>query len=86
MPWGLIRTLGLVVPLYRELAEMAYLWEMPRTRWTVALARLLGPLPQTPLDQVLQGCLRPAPAGARLSGQCDTACLTTPEPQVVGVL
>jgi nucleoside-diphosphate-sugar epimerase len=57
MPWGLIRTMGLVIPLYRELAEMAYLWNAPHALDGGALARLLGPLPQTPLDQVLQGCL-----------------------------
>lgn len=57
MPWGLIRMMGLVVPLYRELAEMSYLWDAPHALDGGALARLLGPLPQTPLDQVLQGCL-----------------------------
>jgi nucleoside-diphosphate-sugar epimerase len=65
MPWGLIRTLGLVVPMYRELAEMAYLWETPHALDGSALKRLLGDVPQTPLATVLQGCLRgqvPVPA------------------------
>lgn len=58
MPWGMIRTMGLVVPLYRELAEMAYLWDTPHALDGGALARLLGAVPHTPLSTVLQGCLR----------------------------
>lgn len=65
LPWGLIRTLGLVVPLYRELAEMAYLWEAPHALDGGALKRLLRDVPHTPLDTVLQGCLHsPAPVPA----------------------
>ena len=29
MPWPLIRVAGLVVPLWRELARMSYLWRVP---------------------------------------------------------
>jgi nucleoside-diphosphate-sugar epimerase len=29
LPWPLIRAVGLVYPLWRELAEMAYLWQKP---------------------------------------------------------
>jgi hypothetical protein len=58
MPWGAIRALGLVVPLYRELAEMAYLWDAPHALDGGALVRLLGPLPHTPLPTVLEACLR----------------------------
>ncbi len=65
MPWGLIRTLGLVVPMYRELAEMAYLWDTPHALDDRALKRLLGDVPQTPLATVLQNCLRrPVPVPA----------------------
>lgn len=58
MPWGVIRAMGLVVPLYRELAEMAYLWTSPHALDGGALSRLLGAPHQTPLDAVLQACLR----------------------------
>jgi len=41
MPWWLIKTGGLVVPMWRELAEMAYLWFRPHrledTRWQTML-------------------------------------------------
>ena len=29
LPWSLIRAVGLVKPIWRELAEMAYLWQRP---------------------------------------------------------
>lgn len=58
MPWGLIRAMGLVVPLYRGLAEMAYLWDAPHALDDSALQGLVGPQQQTPLAQVLQVCLR----------------------------
>jgi len=29
VPWGVIRLGGLLIPLWRELAEMAYLWRVP---------------------------------------------------------
>lgn len=57
MPWGLIRAMGLVVPLYRELAEMAYLWDAPHALDGSALERLLGPQRPTPLATVLHSCL-----------------------------
>jgi hypothetical protein len=86
MPWGLIRTLGLVVPMYRELAEMAYLWETPHALDGSAFEAPFGRCATNPAGHGTAGLLARPGAGARLSGQCDTACLTTPEPQVVGVL
>ena len=29
MPWAFLRVAGLVVPMFRELAEMRYLWNVP---------------------------------------------------------
>ncbi len=53
MPWGVIRLGGWVVPMWRELAEMAYLWRVPHALDGSALAELIGPEPHTPLRQAL---------------------------------
>jgi nucleoside-diphosphate-sugar epimerase len=54
MPWGLIRAGGLLVPMWREIAEMRYLWHVPHALDGEALRAALGPLPATPLDLALQ--------------------------------
>ena len=71
MPWGVIRAGGLVVPIWREIAEMAYLWSVPHALDGAALTASLGQLPKTPLDEALRATLRglgfgnPAPADAQ---------------------
>ena len=57
LPWGLIRAGGLVVPMWRELARMAYLWQQPHQLDGDALAQALGPLPTTPLQEALRTAL-----------------------------
>jgi nucleoside-diphosphate-sugar epimerase len=57
MPWGLIRTVGWVYPLWRELARMSYLWQVPHALDGRALARLAGPLPGTPPDAAVRAAL-----------------------------
>jgi nucleoside-diphosphate-sugar epimerase len=67
MPWALLRLGGLVVPMWRELAEMRYLWTRPHALDGTALQRFAGPLPTTPLAQALTASLRalhPFPATA----------------------
>lgn len=58
MPWPLIRAGGLLVPMWREIAEMAYLWRVPHALDGSALRALLGELPATPLDEALVQALR----------------------------
>jgi hypothetical protein len=53
MAWPLIRAAGVVVPMWREIAEMAYLWRVPHALDGTALRRVAGPLVQTPLEQAL---------------------------------
>jgi nucleoside-diphosphate-sugar epimerase len=57
MPWGLIRAVGSVYPLWRELARMSYLWRVPHVLDGTALRALAGPLvttaPQAALRQAL---------------------------------
>jgi nucleoside-diphosphate-sugar epimerase len=58
MPWGLIRAAGLVVPIWRELARMAYLWRVPHALDGRRLAALPGgPLVATPLADALRDAL-----------------------------
>jgi nucleoside-diphosphate-sugar epimerase len=54
LPWGLIRAGGIVWPQWRELAEMAYLWDVPHALSGAALRAFLGAdssaLTSTPVD------------------------------------
>lgn len=49
LPWKLIRIGGALIPMWRELAEMQYLWETPHALSGARLAALIGPEPNTPL-------------------------------------
>jgi nucleoside-diphosphate-sugar epimerase len=53
MPWGLIRAVGLVNPLWRELARMSYLWHRPHALDGSALQGAVHLPPATPLQQAL---------------------------------
>ncbi len=64
MPWGLIRAGGLVYPLWRELARMRYLWQVPHALDGHALQLAAGPLPSTPVVQALRAALRDLGLGA----------------------
>jgi len=57
MPWPLIRVGGLLVPAWREIAEMAYLWRVPHALDGSALRAAVDELPQTPLHQALHDSL-----------------------------
>jgi nucleoside-diphosphate-sugar epimerase len=56
MPWGLIGAAGLVYPLWRELARMAYLWRVPHALDGQRLAALPG-VRLTPLPEALRRSL-----------------------------
>lgn len=64
MPWTLMRLASPVVPLFRELAEMRYLWEVPVHMRNDRLVSFLGSEPHTPLADAIRqtlaglGCLR----------------------------
>ncbi len=57
MPWGLIRAGGLVIPMWRELAEMAYLWRVPHALDGASMAALALPV-ATPIDAALRASLQ----------------------------
>jgi nucleoside-diphosphate-sugar epimerase len=72
MPWGLIRAIGVVKPMWRELARMSYLWRVPHALAGRALVQVAGPLPSTPVLDAIEQTLRdfglaaePAPHAAR---------------------
>lgn len=59
MPWILMRLASPFVPLFRELGEMRYLWQMPVRMDNARLMSVLGSEPHTPLStavtQTLEG-------------------------------
>jgi nucleoside-diphosphate-sugar epimerase len=63
MPWWLLRLASPVVPLFRELLEMRYLWKEPIRMDNTTLKAALGAEPHTPLDEAVHttlsglGCL-----------------------------
>jgi nucleoside-diphosphate-sugar epimerase len=57
MPWWLIRLVGVVNPMWRELAKMSYLWRVPHAVESTSVADLLPELTQTPLDVAIRASL-----------------------------
>ncbi len=57
MPWGFLRAAGAVVPLWREIARMRYLFEVPHALDGRRLEALAGPLPHTPVVDALRRSL-----------------------------
>jgi nucleoside-diphosphate-sugar epimerase len=58
LPWGWLRAGGLLIPLWRELAELRYLWEVPHRLSGERLAKVIGAVPATPLDEAMDATLR----------------------------
>ncbi|MEH6693497.1 MAG: NAD-dependent epimerase/dehydratase family protein [Hyphomonas sp.] len=57
-PWPLLHMLKPFVPLFREMAEMQYLWNVPVRLDNARLASQLGGEPHTPIDEALRATLR----------------------------
>lgn len=75
-PWWLVVALSPVVPVFREMAEMRYLWREPLVLDERKLRAFLGDVPHTPLDTAIGaslralGCLEnPLPLGKGLGFQ-----------------
>jgi nucleoside-diphosphate-sugar epimerase len=64
MPWPLIRIGGVVVPLWRELAKMAYLWRVPHALDGTRLAAHCPTLTATSLEAALEASLAALGLGA----------------------
>jgi nucleoside-diphosphate-sugar epimerase len=67
MPWALIRAGGVVVPTWRAIAEMSYLWRVPHALDGRALYAAVGALPATPIDAALRAALLDLGFGAKPS-------------------
>lgn len=57
LPWWAIRLAAPVVPLFREMAEMRYLWKVPIRLDNAKLHGLIGPEPHTPVDDAIRATL-----------------------------
>lgn len=57
LPWRMITVLAPVVPLFRELNELRYLWLQPLRLSNFKLTGLIGPEPHTPLDDAVRRTL-----------------------------
>jgi len=58
MAWPLLVAGGLLVPMWREVAEMRYLWEVPHRLSGERLAAIIGQVPATPLEQAMDAALQ----------------------------
>jgi len=75
MPWRMIRLGAPFVPMWREIAELAYLWHVPHRLEGGKLDCAIGDVPYTPFDRAVRDSLdalgietRPAqPASPRLA-------------------
>jgi nucleoside-diphosphate-sugar epimerase len=66
LPWGIIGIVGLVMPLWRELWRMRYLWHEEHHLSGKKLRAAIGEIPHTPLDEALRATLhamQPAESG-----------------------
>jgi nucleoside-diphosphate-sugar epimerase len=57
-PWLVVRLGAPVVPLFREIAEMRYLWQRPVRMTNQKLVARLGSEPHTPLADAVRATLR----------------------------
>jgi nucleoside-diphosphate-sugar epimerase len=57
LSWGLMRTLGLVMPQIAALCEMRYQWYTPHALVNTRMAALAGAEPHTPFPQALRTAL-----------------------------
>lgn len=58
LPWPLLAVGGLFVPMWRELAEMRYLWDVPHRLSGERLAAIIGQVPATSLEQAMDATLQ----------------------------
>ena len=58
MSWWMLKTIGQMVALGRELAELEYLWQVPHRIAGDKLRATIGDMPHTPLERALADSLR----------------------------
>lgn len=52
-PWPIVRLGGLLIPIWREVCKMRYLWNVPHRLSGDKLAQAIGAIPHTPIEQAL---------------------------------
>ncbi|MBS0444885.1 MAG: NAD(P)H-binding protein [Proteobacteria bacterium] len=57
LPWGFIRLASPVMPMWRELCAMRYLWQRPHALDDASLRALIGAPPATPFPDALRHAL-----------------------------
>ncbi len=57
VPWRLLKMMGVVVPVFRELTDISYLWSTPHAVDGARLAEIIGYIPRTPLDRAISASL-----------------------------
>jgi nucleoside-diphosphate-sugar epimerase len=57
LPWGLMRLAAPLVPAWREVLVMRYLWQRPHRLDDSSLRELIGAPPRTPLPQAVAAAL-----------------------------
>jgi nucleoside-diphosphate-sugar epimerase len=57
LPWWALRLLSPFVAVFREMAEMRYLWQRPFELDNARLLRFLGSETHTPLDAAVRACM-----------------------------
>lgn len=57
LPWFMLRLLGPFVPIFGELAEMAYLWQQPHRIDGTSLKTAIGTVPHTPFTTAVTAAL-----------------------------
>lgn len=58
VPWGLLRVIGLFVPVVREVVKMNYLWGVPHQLKDERLRAILGPDFDTPFEEAVMRTTR----------------------------
>jgi nucleoside-diphosphate-sugar epimerase len=69
MPWRLLGMMGVVVPVFRELSDISYLWSTPHAIDGATLADIIGDIPRTPLDQAITASLVALGLKRRINGR-----------------
>ncbi|MFZ2651308.1 MAG: NAD-dependent epimerase/dehydratase family protein [Burkholderiaceae bacterium] len=57
LPWGWIRAFAWLVPPWREIVDLAYLFEVPHALQGGSLGQAIGPLEITPIDEAMSATL-----------------------------
>jgi nucleoside-diphosphate-sugar epimerase len=57
MPWWILRTLAPLLPTFRELVEISYLWSVPHRVDGQKLASVIGAVPHTPFETAVTAAL-----------------------------